>query len=53
MRKLKILLVLQYQFTDCYGVGKVHFDLKKEYEKLGHQVDTLSWTDLYPKGERI
>lgn len=51
MRKLRILLVLQTQFADSFGVGKVHFDLKKEYERLGHQVDTLSWNDLYPKGE--
>lgn len=53
MKKLKILLVSQYPFSDQFGVGKVHFDLKKEFERMGHAVDTLSSDDYYPKGQSV
>lgn len=51
MKQLKILFVLQSPFCDNLGMSKVHFDLKKAYEKIGHQVDTLSYDDLYPNGQ--
>lgn len=51
MHKLKILLVSRNPWGDSLGVSKVHFDLKHEYEKLGHQVDYLSWDVLYPDGQ--
>lgn len=51
MNHLKILLVLQSPFCDTIGISKVHYDLKDAYEKMGHQVDTLSYNDLYPKGQ--
>ena len=51
MVKLKILLVLQYPWCDTLGTSKIHFDLKKEYERMGQQVDTLSMDDLYPNGQ--
>jgi glycosyltransferase involved in cell wall biosynthesis len=51
MNHLKILLVLQSPFCDTLGISKVHYDLKTAYEKMGHQVDTLSYDDLYPKGQ--
>src|SRR6478736_4845688 len=51
MKKLKILFVLQCPFSDHFGAGKVHFDLKKEFERMGHVVDTLSSDDYYPNGQ--
>ena len=51
MKKLKILFVLQCPFSDHFGAGKVHFDLKKEFERMGHEVDTLSSDDYYPNGQ--
>lgn len=38
---MKILFVLQFSWGDSLGVSKVHYDLKLEYERLGHQVDVL------------
>lgn len=51
MNHLKILLVLQSHFCDTLGMSKVHYDLKIAYEKMGCQVDTLSYDDLYPRGQ--
>lgn len=48
---MKILFVLQTPWGTGLGMSKVHFDLKKEYEKLGHHVDYLDWNMLYPKGQ--
>jgi glycosyltransferase involved in cell wall biosynthesis len=50
MNYLKILLVLQSPFCNTLGISKVHYDLKNAYENMGHQVDTLSYEDIYPKG---
>lgn len=52
MSKLKILLVMGYHaWGNTMGIPKVFFDFKKEYDRMGHHVDTLSYYDLYPKGQ--
>jgi glycosyltransferase involved in cell wall biosynthesis len=51
MKALKILLVLQTPWGTGLGMSKVHYDLKLEYEKLGHKVEYLDWNKLYPKGQ--
>lgn len=51
MTKLKILLVMRHAWGNTMGIPKVFFDFKKEYEQIGHHVDTLSFYDLYPKGQ--
>lgn len=51
MSKLKILLVMRHAWGNKMGIPKVFFDFKKEYERIGHHVDTLSFEDLYPKGQ--
>ena len=51
MSKLKILLVMRHAWGNTMGIPKVFFDFKKEYEQIGHHVDTLSFDDLYPKGQ--
>lgn len=51
MSKLKILLVMRHDWGNTMGIPKVFFDFKKEYEQMGHHVDTLSFYDLYPKGQ--
>jgi len=53
MKKLKILLVSRHFWGNNMGIPKVFFDFKHEYELKGHQVDTLSYEDLYPKGQSI
>lgn len=50
MEKLKILLVANGYMTNVLGVLKVHYELKEEYEKQGHQVDILDFTTIYPNG---
>lgn len=51
--KLKILLVLQTPWGTSLGMSKVHYELKEAYEKMGHQVDYLDATKIYPKGDRL
>ncbi|MDQ6812947.1 MAG: glycosyltransferase [Bacteroidota bacterium] len=51
MEKLRILLVLQTPWGTSLGMSKVHYDLKQEYEKLGHVVEYLDWNRLYPRGQ--
>ena len=51
MIKLKILLVMRHAWGNTMGIPKVFFDFKKEYERMGHHVDTVSFYDLYPKGQ--
>jgi glycosyltransferase involved in cell wall biosynthesis len=53
MKKLKILLVMRHTWGNKMGIPKVFFDFKLEYELMGHQVDTLSYEDLYPKGQNL
>ncbi|MEN8549613.1 glycosyltransferase [Acinetobacter soli] len=50
-KKLKILMVLQTPWGTDLGMSKVHFELKKAYEALGHQVDYIDEKKLYPKGK--
>ncbi len=50
MEKLKILLVADGVLTNISGVLKVHYELKEEYEKQGHEVDVLDYSIVYPKG---
>lgn len=52
-KKLSILLVMRHGWGNKMGIPKVFFDLKQEYVRLGHHVDTLSYDDLYPKGQNI
>ncbi|GAA4816943.1 hypothetical protein GCM10023330_26980 [Litoribaculum gwangyangense] len=40
-----------HAWGNTMGIPKVFFDLKREYERIGHHVDTLSYYDLYPKGQ--
>lgn len=42
---------MRHKWGNKMGIPKVFFDFKKQYERLGHQVDTLSFEDLYPKGQ--
>ena len=51
MSPLKILFVLQSPFCDTLGMSRVHYDLKKAYENMGHVVDVLAFDDLYPNGQ--
>ena len=48
-KQLRILLVLQFPWGAGLGVCKVHYDLKLQYEKLGHKVDVLSYSDIYKR----
>ena len=53
MKKLKILMVMRHTWGNKMGIPKVFFDFKQEYVKMGHQVDTLSHEDLYPKKQNL
>lgn len=50
MEKLKILIVANGVMTNILGALKVHYELKEEYEKQGHEVDILDYAVIYPKG---
>ncbi len=52
-RKLKILFVMQSPWGSGLGIARVHFELKNELEKLGHKVDVLDHSVIYPKGENL
>ena len=52
MHKLKILLVAHNTISNSAGAGKVHYELKQEYEKAGHLVDKVDVKDLFPLGQR-
>lgn len=52
-RKLKILLVLQTPWGTSLGMSKVHYELKRAYEDMGHQVDYLDASKIYPKGDKL
>lgn len=43
-------MVARGELTNILGTLKVHYDLKKEYEKQGHVVDVLDYSVIYPKG---
>ena len=51
MEKLKILLISHGILGNTSGVGKVHYELREEYLKMGHHVETLDMMDLYPNGQ--
>ena len=53
MKKLKILMVMRHTWGNKMGIPKVFYDFKQEYELMGHEVDTLSHTDLYPKEQNL
>lgn len=44
-------MVLQTPWGTDLGMSRVHFELKKAYEALGHQVDYIDEKKLYPKGK--
>lgn len=44
-------MVMRHAWGNTMGIPKVFYDFKIEYEKIGHHVDTLTFEDLYPKGE--
>ncbi len=51
--KLKILLVLQTPWGTSLGMSKVHYELKKAYENMGHEVDYLDAMKIYPRGKKV
>lgn len=51
MQKLKILIVSHGVLNNDSGMGRVHYELKQEFEKAGHLVDKVDFSDLYPKGQ--
>jgi glycosyltransferase involved in cell wall biosynthesis len=53
VNKLKILMVMRHSWGNKMGIPKVFYDFKQEYELMGHQVDTLSHSDLYPKKQNL
>ena len=53
MEKLRILIITQGEWTPKFGAIKVHIEIKEEYERQGHEVDKISWEDLYPKGQSL
>lgn len=48
MQKLKILFVSQNNVNNYAGAGKVHYELKREFEKAGHHVDIVDLSTLFP-----
>lgn len=53
MEKLKILIVARGTLTNVLGTLKVHYELKEEYERQGHQVDVLDYSIIYPNGINV
>ena len=48
---MKILIVSSGVINNNNGLGRVHYELKMQYERAGHKVDKIDYTDFYPKGQ--
>ena len=48
---MRILIVSHGVIGNDSGVGRVHYEIMKEYRKAGHHVDKVDYADLYPNGQ--
>jgi glycosyltransferase involved in cell wall biosynthesis len=49
---MRILIVLNLPWDPRLGASRVFVELKKEWEKSGHEVERFCLSDAYPKPER-